>query len=401
MSRRSVALAVVALGPATAAVVAHGSAMLPLGAVPAALAGEEQPAPVAARVGAAAAPTWPPPPTVEAAAAILETSHGQVLAESAADVPRPTASTIKLLTALTVRRHLDLDTVVTVPPEAARVAGATVGAVPGSRWTVRELVGAMLVASGNDAAVALAVAAAGSEPAFVELMRAEAAALGVDGELRSATGLGGDRMSARDLATVARAVLADPELAPLAGRAEISLPDGRRVRNRNTLLGTFAGADGLKTGYTEAAGWCLVASATRSGRTLVAVVLGAPSESARDRAAAALLEYGFGAFDATPAPARLALRTAGGWVDVRLPAGTHVLSPVGQRAVLLPPVETDGGSVAWWWGGRELLRVPVAADPPRPLAGPGAWLWSRGYAAVRAAAVAAAVRGDRDRSDGG
>jgi D-alanyl-D-alanine carboxypeptidase len=153
----------------------------------------------------------------------------------------------------------------------------------------------MLVASANDAADTLARDVAGSEPAFVRRMNREAADLGLAGTTYAdAEGLDapGQHSTARDVAVLARDLLADPTFRQVVRQPAVSI-DGHRLDATNDLLGRYPGADGVKTGHTDGAGWCLAASATRDGRRVIAVVLGAPSAEARDTSAAALLDWAF------------------------------------------------------------------------------------------------------------
>lgn len=236
---------------------------------------------------------WPAPPSATAVAYILlDADSGQVLAERAPDVRRPVASTIKLLTVLTALEVLDLDRAVTVGDEVS-VGGAGVGLEPGMTWTVQDLVDAVLVRSGNDAARALAVAAGGDIATFVEMMAATAADLGLEGAtIEDPTGLDDvNLLSARDLAVIARAARANDVIRDTAAKPSVALPGQPEAENRNLLLGTYPGATGLKTGYTDAAGWSLVATARVGGADLMAVVLGARVDEARFSEAAGLFDH--------------------------------------------------------------------------------------------------------------
>jgi D-alanyl-D-alanine carboxypeptidase (penicillin-binding protein 5/6) len=180
----------------------------------------------------------------------------------------------------------------------------------GQVWRAGDLLHALLLVSANDAAVALAEQLGGTDDGFAALMASTVRRLGVDDHpvLRDAAGLddefsyqGGNLISARDLAIVTRAALARPELTSIVGEPEYRFGGGdgnpHRLLNHNRLLKTYPGAIGFKTGYTKRAGHCLVAAATRNGRTMIAVVLNAVDTYG---SAAALLDRGF----ATP-PAAL------------------------------------------------------------------------------------------------
>ena len=308
-----------------------------------------QPGPADARLRPPPGPALegPPPATevpveVEASAWVLvEGASGQVLAGHAGDERRPVASTIKVLAALTVLDRAALDDEVEVGDEVVGVGGASVGLTPGDVWTVEELLDALLARSGNDAAEALAAHVAGSTPAFVRLMAEDARRLGLEGvTLTSPSGLDdGNLLSARDLATIARAALAHDALRPLLARAVVELPGLGAVESRNELLFTHPEATGVKTGYTDAAGSSLVASAERGGRELVVVLLDAGEDPARFEAAAGLLDHGFERFAVRTVRGRMTLAVGGG--GVHLEAGpAPITTPAGAppRLVFEVPV---------------------------------------------------------------
>lgn len=212
---------------------------------------------------------------------IVTTGTGRVLWGRSATLPLPVASATKIATALTVAAAGDLsDQPVTVSSTAAATPGGKLSLRPGDRLSARDLVAAMLLASSNDAAVALAEHVSGSEPAFVRAMNATAADLGAEASsFVNAHGLDapGHVSTARDLALLAGVLLEDAALAALAGSPEASITiSGRRVTvpNTNLLLEAYAGADGVKTGFTAGAGNVLVGSARRGGRHIIAVALG-------------------------------------------------------------------------------------------------------------------------------
>lgn len=342
---------------------------------------------------------WPGAPAVSASSYILvEASTGQVLATRDPDRRRPVASTVKVLSALTVLSRVPPDRAVTVPAEAAAVGGASVGLDAGEVWTVTQLLDGLLVRSGNDAATALAIATAGSVEDFVELMRRDAAALGLDDVVvTSPSGLDdANRLSARDLAVITRAALADPTFRRIVARPEVALPGEGVVPSRNELLGRYPGATGVKTGFTEAAGYALIASARRDGRELVAVVLASRGADARFAEAEALLDFGFAELTARPVTVATRLRLAGGWVDLQggplpvvVPADAAVTTPVLPLPVE-PPADGEARNAPILWDGEELASLAVvAAAPPRPAVSGGAELGravvDRVYAAMRAA----------------
>lgn len=260
--------------------------------------------------GAAAAA---PPPALSARAwQLVDAASGATLAAHEPAQRLEPASLTKLMTAYVVfialaEGRITLDDTVKVSPAAFTAPGrdgARMYIEPGRPVTVRELLQGMLVASANDAAVALAEHTSGSQAAFVERMNAEARRLGLaDTRYANATGLSDPQhySSARDLARLALRLGADfPQHHSLFAEREVSY-NGVTQANRNRLLWSDPGVDGMKTGHHAAAGWSLVASAARprgSGETafqrrLIAVVLGAPSDALRAQEALRLLNYGF------------------------------------------------------------------------------------------------------------
>jgi serine-type D-Ala-D-Ala carboxypeptidase (penicillin-binding protein 5/6) len=222
------------------------------------------------------------------------------------DQPRRMASTTKIMTVLLALEARSLDEQVTVSPHAVAV-GHTPGAADlhlnaGQALPMRSLLAGLILRSGNDAAVAVAEHIAGSEVAFVKKMNARARELGLTSTaFLDASGLTDDpghHSSPLDLARLAVVAMARPEFASWAGAAKLDVRGLGLLQNRNKLISTYQGAIGVKTGYTHLAGLCLVASATRDGRTLYAVVLDSKDSFAD---VAALLDYGFTAFR-RPAP---------------------------------------------------------------------------------------------------
>lgn len=278
------------------------------------------------------------PPGIDATNfVLLDATTGQVLLARAPDERRPVASAIKVLTALTVVERLSARDDVTVGEEVEDVGGSEVGLVPGATWSVEDLLEALLVRSGNEAAEALAIAVSGDREAFVALMREDAAALGVeDATITDPSGLAdGNLLSAMELATLGRAALAHPVLAPIVARSVVVLPGLGEVPNRNLLVGTYPGATGIKTGFTTAAGNVIVASARRGERDLVAVILGSGPDPARFRDAERLLDVGFEAFeDIGPLPDYLLASGAGWWSSSPRPEPS-LLVPTGSEVELV------------------------------------------------------------------
>jgi serine-type D-Ala-D-Ala carboxypeptidase (penicillin-binding protein 5/6) len=311
-------------------------------------AAAELAAPAPPALGEELPPGWPTLEGLEASSWVLvEAATGQVLAAHRADVTRPVASTIKVLTALTVLDRSEPDDVVEAGEEARGVEGASVGLVPGDRWTIEQLLDAIIVRSGNDAANVLAVHVAGDVEAFTALMAEDAERLGLaDAVVVDPSGLTDENLlDALDLATLARAALADPRLRPLLARETVELPGLGPVVTRNELLLDYPGATGVKTGFTLAAGNSLVGSAERGGRELIAVVLDAGEDPAtRFAEVARLLDLGFDAFVPRTVTAEVALAVAGGSRRYEL-APTPVTTPQDldpQVEVTLPVRPTDG-----------------------------------------------------------
>jgi D-alanyl-D-alanine carboxypeptidase (penicillin-binding protein 5/6) len=263
-----------------------------------------------------------PPPVPKAAAWIVEApGHGGLLAQHAADSRREIASLTKLMTAHLVLRYTPLGFVAVTGPDAVAVGESSVPLALGETQTVRSLLAALIVHSANDAAVVLAHATMDQPAAqaaairaaralhrpvprdpvarFVLLMNAEARALGLrDTVYRTPHGLDepGAHSSAHDVLTLARLDMSSPVFRGLARRRSVTISGHANLPTSNTLLATYAGLDGVKTGHTDEAGWNLAASAERDGVRLYAVVLGAPNEAVRDDDVARLLDWGFDRF---------------------------------------------------------------------------------------------------------
>lgn len=217
-------------------------------------------------------------PEIEAkAAAVSDRASGAVLWSVNADSPLPMASTTKLMTALVALESLSPDQVVTVPA-AAIIGNASMGLVAGDQVSVLALLYGALLPSGNDAAMTLAIAAAGSEAAFVERMNQRAAEWGLqETHFVNPHGLDapGHVSSARDLISLAQRALDNPVIAQVVATPQINIA-GYPLTNTNLLLTTYEGAYGVKTGTTDAAGQVLIAAANNGHGDAVAVVLNSP-----------------------------------------------------------------------------------------------------------------------------
>jgi D-alanyl-D-alanine carboxypeptidase (penicillin-binding protein 5/6) len=228
---------------------------------------------------------------------VVNASNGEVLAARHARADVPIASITKLMTAIVSLEHLRPDDVVTVTRQAAIVGESRIPLQPGQRVTVRDLLKGSLIQSANNAAVALAAAAAGGDvPRFVAWMNEKARRLGLrDTHFTRPDGLDspGHLSSARDVAVLAQVAMHSPVVRAIVQRRSDTIEGGRfTVRTWNDLLGRFPGLIGVKTGHTADAGWCQVAAARRSGFTIYAVILGSPTRTQRNDDLQALLAWG-------------------------------------------------------------------------------------------------------------
>ncbi len=284
---------------------------------------------------------WPTPPRVTAASMLLlDVDAETVLAARDADRLRSVASTVKMLTAVTARRlEPDLDRVLVAGPEVRGLEGSGVGLREGEAWTLRQLLEGMLVRSGNDAAAAVAAQVLpGGTEAFLAEMRADAERLGLDGAvLVSPSGLDDrNQLSAAHLATIAVALLEDEVLAEIVGLDGVRLPGIGGLPNRNELVRRDSSVIGVKTGYTAAAGYGLVAAAERDDRLLVAVVLDSATQDTRFDEAARLFDHA-ASFESLPVLTPVELGCAGRAV---------VLEP-DATTVVVPGSSSDLVEVAW------------------------------------------------------
>jgi len=291
-----------------------------------------------------------PPPTIAARSwMLLDYGSLQVLAGANVDERIEPASLTKLMTAYLSfsalkQGTLKPDQAVTVSERAWRTQGSRMFIEPKRPVTVDELLRGMIVQSGNDACIALAEAISGSEEAFVEAMNREAQRLGLRStQFRNSTGLPDPKhySTAHDLALLAAALIRDfPEFYPLYSLKEYRY-NGITQINRNRLLWLDPTIDGVKTGHTEGAGYCLIASARRGSRRLLAIVLGSASDAARAQEAQKLLNYGFQYYDgvklyeANKAVSQLPVfKGALNHVPAGFPSDFTVSVPKGQAAQL-------------------------------------------------------------------
>ncbi len=276
--------------------------------------------------GASAADTRPRPtrpaaestaPATYKGAIVMEAASGAVIFEDRADTLSPPASMTKLMTFAVLHDHLlagkiALTTPVRITPEDSKIGGTQVYLDPRETFPVEELIHAMMIQSANDAAHALARAAAGSVPAFVELMNAKARALGMEQTtFRTPHGLPpanrrlaeGDLTTPRDFALLSRYLVERTDALKYTSIRARKFGEGLRAQpidmvNHNKLVGKLAGVDGLKTGFTNGAGFCLAATAQRNGRRIIVVTMGSAQSKERDLQITELIERGFRALPA-------------------------------------------------------------------------------------------------------
>ena len=254
----------------------------------------------------AAAAVVPPPPELSAKSWVLmDAASGSVLVDHRGRERLPPASLTKLMTshvaALELQRgRIKENDLVTISEKAWRMGGSKMFVRVGNQVAVHDLLRGIIVQSGNDASIALAEHLAGGEDTFAALMNQEAKRLGLtDTHFVNATGwpAEGHYSSALDMAKLARAIIIeDPAHYGLYAEKEF-VWNGIKQPNRNLLLWRDPTVDGLKTGHTEEAGYCLVASSQRDGQRMIAAVFGTESEAARATETAKLLAYGFNFFD--------------------------------------------------------------------------------------------------------
>jgi D-alanyl-D-alanine carboxypeptidase len=288
------------------------------------------------------------PPTLTAASALLvDDASGLALWSRRPAARRAPASLTKMMTALVVRADDPLTETFVVSALAAATPGSRMNIVAGQRLTVEQLLYGLFLPSGNDAAVALAEGTAGSVPAFVARMNVSAQSMGLTGtHFVNPHGLdaAGHYSTATDLAALGRAILRDPVLAQIVQTREkvIRAPDGQvlfDLHNLNELLGSYPGADGIKTGTTDEAGQNLVAGDVRDGHQVIAVILGSTDRYADARA---LLDMG--------------------WANWRWPA-PHLppLATLDGGAVDLEAERYTGAPVPAW--AAEQVRLELHVDP--------------------------------------
>lgn len=337
----------------------------------------------------------PAPPIIGAKSyLVIDATTGHELAALDPDIALAPASLTKIMTSYVVfhalqQGQIGLDDEVTISEKAWRMPGSRMFVEVGKRVSVEDLLMGMIVQSGNDASVALAEHVAGDESVFADMMNQYAARLGMSStHFANATGLPaeGHVTTARDLAMLARAMIAEfPDYYSWHAIRDFTFNEITQS-NRNRLLWRDPSVDGLKTGHTDAAGYCLVASAERDGMRVISVVLGTASEKARADGSLALINYGFRFFETRLLfAAGEQVTNARVWksanetsrlgvlddVYITVRRGTYeqLESAVDMPAIVEAPL-TAGQPVAELrvnFGEREILRTPLRAleDNPR------------------------------------
>ena len=349
----------------------------------------------------------PSGPAIDARAWLLVDFHsGQSLADHGVNDRVEPASLTKLMTAYLTfaalgHKTLQPEQVVPVSERAWRAEGSRMFIDPRKPVTVNELIRGMIVQSGNDACIALAEAIAGSEEAFAQMMNQKAREFGMrNTNFTNSTGLPHPQhySTAHDLALLAGAIVRDfPDFYPLYSTREFRY-NNISQSNRNRLLWTDPTVDGMKTGLTENAGYCLIASARRGERRLISVVLGARSDAARAAESQKLLNYGFQAFDTVRLYEKeQAVATLQVWkgsannvkagvareLYLSLPKGRadQLKASVESVQPLLAPIASGQqvGTMKLLLDGKPFRELPVVALESVPLAG----IFGRGWDSLR------------------
>jgi D-alanyl-D-alanine carboxypeptidase/D-alanyl-D-alanine carboxypeptidase (penicillin-binding protein 5/6) len=309
----------------------------------------------------AAAAAAPAPKVSAGCAVLMDADTGELLWSRHPDVPGLIASTTKIMTAYLACREGALDRPVTIPAEAVGVEGSSLYLKEGEVLTRGELLLGAMLQSGNDAALALAIDAAGSEEAFVERMNEAAWRLGLQ-NTRYANPHGLDRegnySTARDLALLTAAALENADFRRVVSARSAVVTGDRALTNHNKLLWRCPGCVGVKTGYTRAAGRLLVSAAEREGRTLICVTANDPDDWSDHMA---LLDWGFGqyALRSVAEKGKPLLRACGmrliAQADLTLP-----LAPGEEPRLVYVPGFPEAGSVKVYLNGKQIAEIPVS-----------------------------------------
>ena len=329
---------------------------------------------------------------------LIDARNGEVLVEHNADERLPPASLTKMMTSYITEREImagraSFDDMVPVSVKAWKTGGSRMFIREGTEVRLEDLLRGIIIQSGNDASVAVAEYLAGSEDVFADVMNQTAAELGMtNSQFRNSTGLPaeGHYTTARDLAILAQRTIEDfPETYPMYAEKSFTYNDIKQA-NRNTLLFRDPSVDGLKTGHTEEAGYCLVASAERDGFRLISVVMGTASEKAREQETTKLMQYGFRYFSGQTvfdADAVLPESTRPVWfgetetVDLKTVDPLYVTLPLGRESAIEATLDAPDsleaplaagdvvGTVKIMLGERVLAESPVAVATAVPEGG--------------------------------
>jgi D-alanyl-D-alanine carboxypeptidase (penicillin-binding protein 5/6) len=330
-------------------------------------------------------------PDVSMRAGALVTSDGRVLWSREAGARRSIASLTKVMVAVVAMENAEPTEVVTVSREAQKVGESTSFLREGQRLPLSELLEALLIKSGNDASVAIAVHVSGSEAAFVDLMNSKAQELGLK-QTRFVNSHGldakGHHSSAEDMAVLARYAMSKPEFSRIVRKKRARIGSGKgsiTVDNTNLLIGNYTGVNGVKTGFTSQAGYCLIGSARRGDVSLLAVVLGTGSDVRRIREARELLDFGFAHFRAqrlVSAGTVIGEAPVTDYLDLTVPAAVSqdmtatvldfagpITRTVSMSAVEAPVRAGDKVGVATFTQAGDIvatISLVATADVPRP-----------------------------------
>jgi len=344
-------------------------------------------------------PPIPAAPKLQASGYLLvDATNGEILVEHNAEEPLPPASLTKMMTAYIAEREitegrLSFDDQVPVSVKAWKTGGSRMFIREGTEVRLEDLLRGIIIQSGNDASVAVAEYIAGSEDVFADVMNQTAISLGMTNtQFKNATGLPqeGHYTTAKDLSILAARIIQDfPDTYPIYEEKNFTY-NGIKQANRNSLLFRDPTVDGLKTGHTEEAGYCLVASAERDGFRLISVVMGTASEKAREQETTKLLQYGFRYFsgktvfaagEPLPESARKVWFGEMESVDLAPTEPLYVTLPLGRESAIQAtldapdtldaPLEAGAvvGTVKIMLGERVLAESPVAVAEAVPEGG--------------------------------
>jgi D-alanyl-D-alanine carboxypeptidase (penicillin-binding protein 5/6) len=344
-------------------------------------------------------PPIPAAPKLQASGYLLiDATNGEVLVEYNADQPLPPASLTKMMTAYIAEREIaegraSFDDKVPVSVKAWKTGGSRMFIREGTEVRLEDLLRGIIIQSGNDASVAVAEYVAGSEDVFADVMNQTAASLGMTNtQFKNSTGLPqeGHYTTAKDLGILAARIIKDfPDTYSIYQEKNFTY-NGIKQANRNSLLFRDPSVDGLKTGHTEEAGYCLVVSAKRDGFRLISVVMGTASEKAREQETTKLMQYGFRYFSGQtvfevgqplPESSRKVWFGDAESVELAPTESLYVTLPLGRESsiqatldapdTLDAPLEADAvvGTVKIMLGERVLAESPVAVAQAVPEGG--------------------------------